>query len=112
MAILGSFGESFVASRRKRGPVAFRPRLSAGLALSLLTLKRSTDVRFVQSVNLIWTFQGTEKVRFGSLAAPFVNISLTSAFERIAAIRRLVFRSFRLNVRFSRKRTFDHPRKR
>ena len=33
---LGSFGESSVASRRKRGPVAFRPRLSAGLALSVL----------------------------------------------------------------------------
>ncbi len=35
-AILGSFGESSVASRRKRGPVAFRPRLWAGLALSVL----------------------------------------------------------------------------
>ncbi len=35
LAILGSFGESSVASRRKRGPVAFRPRLSAGLALSM-----------------------------------------------------------------------------
>ena len=26
-----------MASRRKRGPVAFRPRLSAGLALSVIT---------------------------------------------------------------------------
>ena len=35
-AVLGSFGEPSVASRRKRGPVAFRLRLSAGLALSVL----------------------------------------------------------------------------
>jgi len=34
-AILASFEESSVASRRKRAPVAFRPRLSTGLALSL-----------------------------------------------------------------------------
>ena len=37
---LGSFGESSLASRRKRGPVAFRPHLSAGLALSLFSSKR------------------------------------------------------------------------
>ncbi len=30
-----------MASRRKRGPVAFRPRLSAGLALSLSSLQRN-----------------------------------------------------------------------
>ena len=35
---LGSSGESSMASRRKRGPVAFRPRLSAGLALSLFVV--------------------------------------------------------------------------
>jgi hypothetical protein len=35
-AILGSFGEASISSRRKRGPVAFRPCLSVGLALSLL----------------------------------------------------------------------------
>jgi len=40
-----------MASRRKRGPVAFRPRLSAGLALSLLLFKRSTNERFVQLAN-------------------------------------------------------------
>ena len=32
-AILGPSGSRSLASRRKRGPVAFRPRLSAGLAL-------------------------------------------------------------------------------
>ncbi len=37
-AILGSFGESSVASWRKRGPVAFRPRLSAGFALLLFVV--------------------------------------------------------------------------
>ncbi len=37
-AVLGSLGESSVASRRTRGPVAFRPRLSAGLALSFVVL--------------------------------------------------------------------------
>ena len=48
---LGSFVESSVASRRKRGPVAFRPRLSAGLAFSLLFTKNSTVGQVVQSVN-------------------------------------------------------------
>ncbi len=37
-AVLGSFGRSSMASRRKRGPVAFRLRLSAGLALSLFSV--------------------------------------------------------------------------
>ena len=36
-AILGSFGESNMASRRKRGPVALRPRLWSGLPLSNVT---------------------------------------------------------------------------
>ena len=39
-----------MASRRKRGPVVFRPRLSAGLALSLLLVtdysRWITDVRY------------------------------------------------------------------
>ncbi len=43
-----------MASRRKRGPVAFRPRLSAGLAFSLLSLKSSPNGKLVQSVSLIW----------------------------------------------------------
>ncbi len=34
-----------MASQRKRGPVAFRPRLSAGLVLSLSSSKRM-DVNF------------------------------------------------------------------
>ena len=34
---LGSFGESSMASRRKRGPVALRPQLSLGLPLSDVT---------------------------------------------------------------------------
>ncbi len=38
-----------MASRRKRGPVAFRPRLSAGLALSLSSYKRmGTDSHQLQ----------------------------------------------------------------
>ena len=37
-AVLGSFRELSLASRRKRGPVAFHPRLSVGLALSLLVV--------------------------------------------------------------------------
>jgi len=44
---LGSFGESSLASRRKRGPVAFRPRLLAGLVLSLQLLSIIQDNRFV-----------------------------------------------------------------
>ncbi len=38
-----------MTSRRKRGPVTFRPRLSAGLAFSLLSPKRSTNGQVVQS---------------------------------------------------------------
>ncbi len=38
-----------MASRRKRGPVAFRPRLSAGLALSVFSFKRmGTDSHQLQ----------------------------------------------------------------
>jgi len=38
-----------MASRRKRGPVAFRPRLLAGLALSLTLYNRqSLDSPFLQ----------------------------------------------------------------
>ena len=40
--IVRFFGESSVTSRRKRGPAAFRPCLSAGSALSLLTIEDST----------------------------------------------------------------------
>ncbi len=41
-----------MASRRKRGPVAFRLRLWAGLALSLLIAKCSPNGQIVQSVNV------------------------------------------------------------
>ena len=41
-----------MASRRKRGPVAFRPRLLTGLALSLMYTKRSTKGQYVQLVHL------------------------------------------------------------
>ncbi len=42
-----------MASRRKRGPVAFRHRLWTGLALSLMCTKRSTNRQIFQSVGLI-----------------------------------------------------------
>ena len=64
-----------MASRRKRGPVAFRPRLSAGLAFSLLSLNSSPNGKLVQSVSLIWVlFDQTgmsasgHKQSFGSLS--------------------------------------------
>ena len=79
-AILRSLEESSVASQRKRGPVAFRPRLSAGLALSLLSSKRSTEKRICQSVNLIWRY-------FGRLERPLWVISGHSP-------------SYQFNVRF------------
>ena len=47
----GSFGESSVASRRKRGPVAFRPRLSAGLALS--TGRRCANYRVMSTADIM-----------------------------------------------------------
>jgi hypothetical protein len=43
-----------MASRRKRGPVAFRPRLSAGLALSLVVLtNQSTPESEMSQVDII-----------------------------------------------------------
>ncbi len=76
-----------MTSRRKRGPVSFRPRLSAGLALSLLSLKRSTNGQIVQSINLSRVcFEGLTYVRFGSKAASFHLISIVAASGRIAAI--------------------------
>ena len=45
-----------MASRRKRGPLAFRPRLSAGLALSLLCPEYRESLIGWGEVNLIWTF--------------------------------------------------------
>ncbi len=85
----------------KQGPMALRPRISAGLALSLLTFKRSTDIRIVQSVNLIWTFQGTENVRFGSLAIVQQPITRMSAIGRIAVIQPARSKLPFLDVRFT-----------
>ena len=45
-------------------------------------------------------------VRFGSLAVILTDISLTSAIGGEAAVRRSVFRSFRLNVCFHQERSF------
>ncbi len=56
-----------MASRRKRGPVVFRPRLSAGLALSLFVVAlfiRLTAGK-VLIVNIIGLFQATRNVCFG-----------------------------------------------
>ncbi len=47
--------------RRKRGPVAFRPRLSAGLALSVMCIKRSTKSELCQPVNLMQRRWGDEQ---------------------------------------------------
>jgi len=58
-----------MASQRKRIPVAFRPRLSASLALSLLSSKRSTDLLYCQSVNIIGVFQTTVNVGLGPPAS-------------------------------------------
>ena len=54
-----------MAPRRKRGPVAFRPRLLVGLALSLLSLKRSRKLPDCPIVNRIGTYTGNSGVRFG-----------------------------------------------
>ncbi len=70
-----------MASRRKRGPVAFRPRLSAGLALSLLLFKRSTNVWFVQSVNLIWLFSSNRQCRLWVVSGPSSSYQLKGRFR-------------------------------
>ncbi len=57
-AVLGSFGESSLASRRKRGPVAFRPRLSAGLAI-VVTTNHSRKLPDCTIVNKNGTYTGS-----------------------------------------------------
>jgi len=52
-AIFGSFGRFSMASRRNRGPGAFRPRLLAGLALSLLSPEYRQSLIMCWAVNLI-----------------------------------------------------------
>ena len=61
-----------MASRRKRGPVAFRARLSAGLALSLLSNKRSTNWRNCLAVNVIQNGRATYKRPIHQPVAPAV----------------------------------------
>ncbi len=75
-----------MASRRKRGPVAFRPRLLTGLAFSLQLLSIVEDRLRCRIINLIGTYSSDGNVRFGSLADLFTNISLMSAFEQKAAV--------------------------
>jgi len=66
-----------VASRRKRGPVAFRPRLSAGLALSILIVASLYAWPLTKAliVNIIGLFQATGNVGFGSLEdlSPYIS---------------------------------------
>ena len=87
--------------------MAFRPRLSAGLALSLQLLsivvaaakysKKSLDCPIV---NRIGIYMGSGNVRFGSLAVIQRPITPMAAFERIADTRQRDFESLRLYVRF------------
>ncbi len=63
-------------------------------------------------VNIIGLFQATENVRFGSLAAPLVNISLMSASRGKAVVREWSFGGVILNVSFHQKRTVDQQKNR
>ncbi len=67
-----------MASRRKRGPVAFRPRLLAGLAFSLQLLSIVEDRLRCRIFNFIGTYLSVGNVRFGSLAVVQVNSSSMS----------------------------------
>jgi hypothetical protein len=62
-AILGCYVAWYEASRRKRGSVVFRPRLSTGLALSLLCLKPSAGLLTLLAV---YHNQGILKPRSGA----------------------------------------------
>jgi len=68
-----------MASQRKRGPVAFRPRLSAGLAFSSLKL-HGQSCRFC-------VIRGFVDVPFGSVAAPQDSTIPAAAIERIPVVR-------------------------
>ncbi len=69
-----------MASRRKRGPVAFRPRLLAGLVLSLQLLSIVEDRLRCRIFNSIGTYSSGGNVRFGSLAAPQDSTILRSVY--------------------------------
>jgi hypothetical protein len=62
-----------MASRRKRGPVAFRPRLLAGLAFRVTDVLGGTVLLWNRVVTLQCYTEnayGITNFRFGSLAAP------------------------------------------
>ena len=65
---LGSFGRSSMASRRKRGPVTFRSRLSAGLAFSFYLLSVVENWSVCPTISLNGQYPGSDNVRFGSEA--------------------------------------------
>ncbi len=71
-----------MASRRKRGPVAFRPRLLAGLAFSLLPAKRSTKLDFCWGFNLIWLFEWSGMSAFGCIAVVRLVVAACYRFLR------------------------------
>ena len=97
---LGSFGETSISSRRKRGPVALRPNLTAGLPLSnsapikarLGSSGKSGDV---------------PKFRYGSVAASRNPTSLAAAFGRIAVAQKRIIRSREMNDCFYQERSFN-----
>ncbi len=88
-----------MASRRKRGPVAFRPRLLAGLAFSLQLLSIVEDRLRCRIFNFIGTYSSDGNIRFGSLAPLQDDISLMSASGGKADVFRFNFGSLGLNIR-------------
>jgi len=100
-----------MASRRKRGPVAFRPRLLAGLALSLQLLSIVEDRLRCRIFNSIGTYSSGGNVRFGSLAAPQDSTILRSAFGGKAASQSAVFLIFKgpLTARSGHSLTKENP---
>ncbi len=70
-----------MASRRKRRPVAFHPRLSAGLTLSLLSLKHSRRLNFCRGENLIWTFFEQKQCPLWVISRPYDQFQLNVGFR-------------------------------
>ncbi len=82
-----------MASRRKRGPVAFRPRLSAGLAVSLLLLRVVQIDDFSSWIiesNIFWPIRNF-RLWVGSSRSPLAGFLLqcpvdSAGFARVSQV--------------------------
>ncbi len=94
-----AYRETYITLRPLRKPWAFFLLVSTPLAAGKVLI-----------ANVIRFFQATGNVHIGSLAALFADSSLMAAFAWKPDAQQPGFVACCLNVRFSPKRTFMHPK--